>query len=379
MISEEVRDQLRTLTDPRKGGRYLLAAVAVDGPGDRQSFLTGRLGPDDRPRDRPELAEHAIRVASISKAVTARAVLAVSNDGALDLSDPIADQLRPHGYPEWLREHGARVRDLLCHCSGLVDRAGYFTDPPDDLPAFLGRGENKIRAAWAPGDYFFYANINYVLLGAILEAVTGTRFDRIVEARVLAPLGLSGWFNWARAGDGDRQARIALYERHGSGYALEVDGPEGAWHANLVWRGGMGIDLAAYRPVRDTHLFSPHAGFRTSIGMLARLARSFGDDTREARAMRDTAWRYDGINGAWSDGLFPEVGLGLSRFESHPVIPGPRVGHAGHALGFTGGAWCDLDTGRGWAYWLSGSKDATAGREEEGFFSPEEVRIFKAI
>ena len=74
----------------------------------------------------------------------------------------------------------------------------------------------------------------------------------------------------------------------------------------------------------------------------------------EARAMRDTAWRYDGINGAWSDGLFPEVGLGLSRFENLPVIPGPRVGHAGHALGFTGGAWCDLDTGRGWAYWLSG-------------------------
>ena len=75
----------------------------------------------------------------------------------------------------------ARVRDLLCHCSGLVDRAGYVTDPPDDLPSLMERSEETVRADWAPGRYFFYANINYVLLGAVVEL---DRLQRVVNRKL---------------------------------------------------------------------------------------------------------------------------------------------------------------------------------------------------
>ena len=82
---------------------------------------------------------------------------------------------------------------------------------------------------------------------------------------------------------------------------------------------------------------------------------------------------------AWSDGLFPEVGLGLTTYRRHDRIPGHLTGHAGHALGFSGGVWCDMTTGTGWAYALTGGRDETEGLDEETFFGGAELAIFQAM
>ncbi|WP_316646449.1 serine hydrolase domain-containing protein [Ovoidimarina sediminis] len=367
------------MTDPDRGGRYLLAAVAEDGTDGRNVFLTGRVRPGEAARDRPELETYSVRVASISKALTARAALELVQAGLVSLDDLVGDRLAPYGYPEWLSGRGIRLRDLLCHCSGQQDRAGYVTEPPDDLPSFLARNAAGIVADWPAGAHFFYANLNYVLLGAVIEAVSGERFDRVVDASVLRPMNIAGWYNWAGADAGTRRRRIPLFERRGKRYDPEADGEPGDWTADVIWRNGRGIGLGTYRLARDSFLFSPHAGLRTTIGGLARLARSIGGDDKAAVAMREQTWRYDGTNGTWSDGLFPAFGLGLTLYEDHSRIPGRLAGHAGHALGFTGGAWCDLETGRGWAYWLTGSEDATVGQEEESFFAHEEQVIFQTI
>ncbi len=368
---------LTHIRDLTRSSAYLAAGIARAAPDETRVALFGAVHPGEAPRDLSDRALARMRVASISKAATARALAALVAEGRTDLDDRLHDILAPHGFPDWLAARPITLAQLLSHRSGLTDRAGYFTDPPDDLPGFLARNAPAILADWGPGERFFYANLNYVLAGAVIEAVTGDRFDRVVRNRVLAPLGIGGGFNWA--GVTNRDQRLPMYQRRGPAHTLEADGADADWSADLIWRGGLGISLATYRPVRDAHLFSPHAGLRLSLAEMARLARALGDDSPEALLCRRAQWRWDRQSAEGCDGLFPEIGLGLTTYANHDRIPGHLLGHAGHALGFSGGIWCDMGTGTGWAYALTGSADLTEGIDTEVFYPPEELAFFSAI
>ncbi|MEM0946633.1 MAG: serine hydrolase domain-containing protein [Pseudomonadota bacterium] len=371
-ISTDLKDHLKRIT---RDGRYLAAGAACKcRDGSKDAILTGAMRPGDVPGDLSPALGARLRVASISKAATARALAALVTTGQASLDDRVHEILGPVGYPKWLGTPPISLIALLSHTSGLRDHLGYFTDPPETLPGFLSRAGAAMRPG--PVGDFFYANLNYVLAGAVIEAISGDRFDTVIQASVLGPLGLGGGFNWA--GVDDRQ-RLPMYQRHGDTYTLEADGPDGDWTANLMWRGDRGLGLGTYRLGRDTHLFSPHAGLRLTLPEMARFAAAIGDDSPESQLCRTAVWTYDGTNGAWSDGLFPNMGLSLTTYQSHDRIPGYLTGHAGHALGFTGGVWCDRDTGTGWAYALTGSADATEGQDEETFFGSAELTIFEAF
>ena len=73
------------------------------------------------------------------------------------------------------------------------------------------------------------------------------------------------------------------------------------------------------------------------------------------------------------------MALSLTPYRDHPSVPGDLIGHAGHALGFSGGAWFDRRTGGSFAYALTGVVDATEGSETEAFFAPVELAIFEAF
>ncbi len=372
MIPAPLKAHLSQITDT---GPYLAAGVACCRPGgEGDAFLTGRLRPGEPARDLSHALPARLRVASVSKTATARAMAALVCEGVISLDDPVHGHLAPFGFPAWLGDPAITIAALLSHTSGLRDRAGYFTDPPDDLPAFLTRNGKQMQGG--PSGHFFYANLNYVLAAAVIEAASGQRFDRVLADRVLKPLTLEGGFNWAGVTD---RHRLPLYQRIQDGFAPRADDEDGEWDADLIWRNGTGIDLASYRLVRDTHLFSPHAGLRLTLPEMARLAAALGDDSPEARLCRQPLWTYDGANGAWSDGLFPNMGLGLTTYRGHDRIPGHLTGHAGHALGFSGGIWCDMETGTGWAYALTGAADETEGQDEEAFFNSAELAIFQAI
>jgi D-alanyl-D-alanine carboxypeptidase len=108
------------------------------------------------------------RVASVTKTFTAALVLQLANDGALSLDDSVERWL-----PGRLEDGaGARVtvRHLLSHTSGLND----------DVPEWV---------AGPPGP-FYYANSNYLLLGEIVRAATGSSFGDELSRRILVPLRL---------------------------------------------------------------------------------------------------------------------------------------------------------------------------------------------
>ncbi len=133
---------------------------------------------------------------SISKNVTALAVLKAVQDGLLDLDVPIT-----HYLPEFTvksrfeknPEQKITLRHLLSHWSGLTHRApvgNYFDSNPHPFEDHI----NSISDTWLKypvGYCFSYANIGIDLAGYILQKVSGLSFDEFVKTNILDPLGMT--------------------------------------------------------------------------------------------------------------------------------------------------------------------------------------------
>jgi CubicO group peptidase (beta-lactamase class C family) len=373
-----MHDILKDLTARPGPDGYLNAGYStIARDGQVQAFVTGRVTPDGPGFTDPTTR---MRMASISKAATARAACALVLQGLLPLDEDVARVLDWPDPPDWLRRHPVTVRQLLSHMSGLTDLAGYLVKPGQSIMAHINDHPKSVSGR-VPGSYFAYANINYVLLGHVMEAATASRFDHILQDTVLGPAGIAGGFNWAGVPLERRKNRLAMYQRGTAGLAIQADADDADWQADLIWRAGRGHSFSTYRLAQDTSLFSPHAGLRMNVIEAARLARYLGDASREGELQRQTQWQFDAgaRNGEDCDGLFTRFGLGLTIYRDHPRIPGHLIGHAGHALGFTGGIWHNVATGTSHAYFLTGSRDETEGLENEVFYGPAEQSIMQQL
>lgn len=137
------------------------------------------------------------RVGSIMKTFVATVVLQLVGEGRLRLDDTVEAWL-PGLVPDG---HRVTVRQLLNHTSGLYDVRRTFPMPPS--PEFL---DNRWRTWTAaelvqravvnpptfepPGSAYGYSNTGYLLLGQILEKVTGGLYGEEIERRIIGPLGL---------------------------------------------------------------------------------------------------------------------------------------------------------------------------------------------
>jgi D-alanyl-D-alanine carboxypeptidase len=142
---------------------------------------------------RPLQATAQFEAASVTKTFVAALVLALVEDGALGLDDDVTAHLPARFAPVG----SVTVRSLLNHTSGLPDffedpeiAATWLEDPsrewnPDELiEVSLGLPRH------APGN-FSYANINYVLIGLVIESVTACTVGEVLGRRILDSLGLS--------------------------------------------------------------------------------------------------------------------------------------------------------------------------------------------
>ncbi len=156
----------------------------------------GTAGLADVASDRPVTPGSGFALASISKTYTAAVVLQLVDEGRLELDQPVAPLLPAYGLDERIT-----VRMLLDHTSGLAD---FFFNPRID--ALL---QNDPDATWTaqrswslvpkrlakPGKRWAYSNTNYLLLGAVVETVTGHSLADEVRTRLLDPLGLDAtWY-----------------------------------------------------------------------------------------------------------------------------------------------------------------------------------------
>lgn len=341
------------------------AAVAVHF--DREGKVETRVadGFADREAARAITPDDPVRIASISKLVVALGVLRLVEAGTLDLDRDVSDylgwRLRHPAYPD----RPISLAQLLGHRSGLNDDTDYALPLDADLETALGN-----PAAWdkerAPGGDFAYANFNYPVVAAVIEAATGERFDAAMTRLVLRPLGIDACFNWPACSDAAVARAVVLYAADGSVVRDDLKGARPACPVVPAVDGR--CDLAAYRLGRHGAGFSPQGGLRISANGLARIGVMLlrrGDHflKPESLSRLEAMVPVRPTRGEGTGGFFCEYGVAMHS-TGGPALADPtcrddlfgdgrlRLGHSGDAYGLRSGLWFDLEGGEGIAYFV---------------------------
>ncbi len=138
----------------------------------------------------PATTQTRYQLASLSKSLTAQALLLLEQDGKLSLDDPVSRWI-----PGLSGGDSVTVRELLQHTAGYPDHypqtypAGPRTRPitPDEIIAQWGRHP----LLFAPGTHFRYSNLNYVIAGRIVEKAAGEPLFAFLRRRIFTPLGMT--------------------------------------------------------------------------------------------------------------------------------------------------------------------------------------------
>jgi D-alanyl-D-alanine carboxypeptidase len=218
---------------------------------------------------------------SMSKTITAAAVLQLVEAGAVSLDDPIVRYLEsvPYG-PD------VTVRQLLAHTSGIPNPIPLRWVHPvadhatfDENAALAAVLRQHTRLSFPPGTRYAYSNIGYWLLGTIVERASGEEFSSYVSRRVVAPLGLR---------PGELGYAIADPTHHATGY-LEKYSLTNLAKGFLIDRDLIGEYQGRWLSIRSHYVngaaFGGLVGTARGFGrflqdQLRPHSKLFGDDTR---------------------------------------------------------------------------------------------------
>jgi D-alanyl-D-alanine carboxypeptidase len=178
-------------------------------------LLRGGHGMADLEQGVPLSPEHVFRIGSITKQFTAVAILMLAEEGKLSLDDPLT-RFFPD-YPTGGRT--VTVEHLLAHTSGIRS----YTSMPEWGPTVRqDLSLDELIAVFRdqpfdfePGELWSYNNSGYVLLGAIIERLSGMSYAEFVESRIFRPLSMTA----SHYGDASRiiPGRVPGYSRPGGG------------------------------------------------------------------------------------------------------------------------------------------------------------------
>ncbi len=180
--------------------KLVASAWPADGPGaavivtekGKVVYARGR-GLADIHAKRPITPDTVFRIGSIAKQFSAAALLQLVADGKVSLDDPLSKFLPDYPQPG----ASATVRQLLNHSSGIASYTsipGWMVEANTDKAYTTAQMIDLFKALpppSKPGEAWTYNNSGYVLVGAIIEKVTGKPWHQAVAERLAAPLKLS--------------------------------------------------------------------------------------------------------------------------------------------------------------------------------------------
>jgi len=161
-------------------------------------FWSGSTGYADLASGVRMLSCHRTRVGSTVKTFTAVSVFLLQEEGRLGIDDPVTDYLSAKELKGLENADKCTIRQLLQHSSGIynyIQNLKFQTASLNDLPKvwtpdeLLSYARGK-EAYFAPGTDVLYSNTNYVLLGMIIEKVTGTPYYEFFKERIFGPVGM---------------------------------------------------------------------------------------------------------------------------------------------------------------------------------------------
>ena len=163
-------------------------------------------------------------IGSISKQLTAAAILLLAQDGKLTLDDPVGRYV-----PNLTRGDAITIRQILSHTSGYPDYApqDYLVpewEKPVSADALLDRWARK-ALEFDPGTRWQYSNTNFVIAGLIVEKVAGMPLVDLLTERVFKPLGMASVTNSDRQKLGDHDAQGYFRRALGPLHPAPHEGP----------------------------------------------------------------------------------------------------------------------------------------------------------
>jgi N-acyl-D-amino-acid deacylase len=227
---------------------------------------------------------HRFRVASVSKPITAVAILRLVEAGKLKLEDRVFDILDYNDEIETVSDFDPRqreitIRHLLEHRGGWnrdasfdamfrsVPFAQQFHEAPPAAPNTVIRAMLRQPLDFAPGDQYAYSNYGYCLLGRVIEKLSGQSYEAFVTEQVFQPLKMTDTVLGASRLAGRQSNEVRYYdpERGSSVFAEDlgeqVPSPYGAWYLEAMdahggWLSNV-VDLARFACAFDESATAP--------------------------------------------------------------------------------------------------------------------------
>ena len=322
-----------------------IAWVLVTAPGDVQ---TGTAGLRDGPANLPFTRDTRFHVGSVTKALLATGILRLATEGRIDLNAPVLNYLPdmfdaspPEGFD------GITIRHLLDHTAGIDDARLWqmfseraSADAP--LAAAFPDPNQLLRPRSLPGARFSYSNLGYTLLGMVIEAVCGERYETYLDEHLLAPLSM-------------RNSSFGFTTQQGE----RAD-------STLAW--GHVDDGSRY--AASPMFLRPAGQFTSTAADLGRFIEFLlGDGAFDAgtfiRKDLMDARGHPGSTEAATAGLEAGYALGIGRRDRHGVI---GYCHGGNIVGFAAMLCFFPDQGKGFAYSVNtDSEIANYGRLDAQF------------
>lgn len=185
---------------------------------------------------------HLFRIASVSKLITAVAIMHLYEQGIISLSDTVFGVNGILNDPKFLEFKDPRIRqitvaNLLNHTAGWSKRIGdpifnsvfiakmMKAENPSDLDMVI-ECTLKEKLSASPGRRYSYSNFGYAVLGRIVEKVTGMKYEDYVAINVLRPIGIYDMHIGHNMYYEKFPNEVKYFEPAGSAFCESVDGSD---------------------------------------------------------------------------------------------------------------------------------------------------------
>lgn len=202
-------------------GRFMGSVLVARG---NEILLSKGYGAANLEWNVPNAPSTKFRLGSLTKQFTAAAILLLEEGGALRVDDPVK-RFVPEAPTTW---DAITIRHLLTHTSGIPNFTSFpdyrSLEPLPSTPAALVARFRDKPLDFSPGETFSYSNSGYVLLGYVIERITGVSYDQFLQDRLFTPLGMahSGY-----------DSHTAVIRNRASGYTPAPAGPVNAGFVHM--------------------------------------------------------------------------------------------------------------------------------------------------
>jgi len=206
--SAQAPDRFQQVLQPYLDAQMFMGSVLVAKGG--KVLFSKSYGMADLEWNVPNSPSTRFNIASMTKQFTAASILLLEDRGRLETDDPVKKYL-PDAPASWDK---ITIYHLLTHTSGISDDAARYEPGPPERLVFSDKPLNsQLGEQWA------YTNLGYLVLGYVIEKISGQSYEEFVQQNMFKPLGMN---------DSGLMSFVTIIPRRATGYWPGNDGIENA-------------------------------------------------------------------------------------------------------------------------------------------------------